>query len=451
MTRSSAASQPAPDALQPAEGGLEDVVDGFAPFERQAVSGDPLAWPGYAASLERARQRTGMQQAVVGGRASVGARACVVVRFEFGFVGGSMGEAEGRRIVDAVAVAVRDRLPLVSVVRSGGARMQEGMRSLIQMPRVARALVQLGAAGLPHVCIARHPTTGGVWASLGAAADVIFAERGAAVAFAGSRVRGEGGESGPLFTAEGKFEHGFVDAVLEPAALRGALALALELLSPETRGVARMPPLPQALAGTPPDRGWRQVVRSRAEDRPSADEYLAGYFSSTLEIRGDRVGGVDSGVRCGFGRVDSRTIAYIAQRGGVTRAAGYRTARRLVELAEKLDLPVLTLIDSPGADGSATGEREGIGTAIAQLYQSIAAAEVPILSVTVGRGGSGGTLALAAPDNLWITADGYFSVIEPESAAAILKRPPPDVPAVADQLCVGPDELLDLGVVRGVL
>lgn len=438
-------------ATAPGVPALAGLVDTFQAFPDQPVSGDPLGWPGYPDTLERARRRTGSEQAVTGGRASVGARGCIVVLFDFGFIGGSMGEAEGRRIVAAIAQATRERLALVSIVRSGGARMQEGMRSLIQMPRVARALAELGAAGVPHVCIARHPTTGGVWASLGAAADLIFAEAGAAVAFAGSRVRGTERDADARFLAEGKLEHGFVDAVLAPDQMRDRLALALELLSPQTRGAPRMPPLPAAISGDPPGEGWSQVLRARDDGRPGAEAYLRRCFSATLDIRGDRVGGVDPGVRCGFGRCHERTIAYVAQLGGVTRAAGYRTAQRLVELASKLGLPVLTLIDSPGADGSAAGEAAGVGTAIARLYQAIAAAEVPVLSVTIGQGGSGGTLSLAAADNLWITADGYFSVIAPESAAAILKRPPEDVPVVADQLRVGPSELLDLGIVLGVL
>jgi acyl-CoA carboxylase subunit beta len=427
------------------------LVDSFEPLAVQAGDEDPLNWPGYPLMLARARRRTGEAQSVTCGRALIAERPCVVVAFNFAFMGGSMGEAEGRRISDAIALAASERLPLISLLSSGGARMQEGMRALIQMQRVARGLVQLGAAGVPHVCVVRHPTTGGVWASLGAGADIIFAEPGAAVAFAGSRVRGLAREDDARFTTEGKWELGFVDALHLPERMREQLALALELLSPDTRGLPAVPPLPAARPAEPPLSGWEQVRRTRGAGRPSADEYLAHYFAELLEIRGDRVGGVDPGIRCGFGRRDGRTIAFVSQSGGVTRAAGYRTAQRLVKLAVKFDLPVLTLIDSPGADGTAEGEAAGVGTAIAGLLQTIAAATVPVRSVAVGEGGSGGSLSLASPDDLWITPDGYFSVIIPESAAAILKRSPEDVPAVADQLRLAPQDLRDLGVVRGIL
>jgi acyl-CoA carboxylase subunit beta len=429
----------------------DDLIDAFEPLAGQALTQDPLGWPGYPATLERARERTGEAQAVTVGRAVIGGNSCVLVAFNFAFMGGSMGEAEGRRITQAIAEAAETRLPLVSVLSSGGARMQEGMRSLIQMQRVARALVKLGAAQVPHVCVVRHPTTGGVWASLGACADIILGEPGAAVAFAGSRVRGDDQGDDVAFTAEAKWEHGFIDAVLGPERLGEQLALALALLAPATRGLPQLPPLPAVRGHTSALSGWEQVQRTRDPARPRADDYLDDYFTQVFEIRGDRVGGVDPSVRCGFGRREDRTIAFVSQSGAVTRAAGYRTAGRLVELAGKLDLPVLTLIDSPGADGTAAGEAAGVGTAIAGLLQTIAAATVPILSVTIGEGGSGGTLSLAAPDNLWITPDGYFSVITPESATAILKRPPEDVPTVARQLRLAPQDLQDLGIVRGVL
>jgi acetyl-CoA carboxylase beta subunit len=430
---------------------IDDLVDAFVPFAGQALSEDPLGWPGYPATLARARERTGDEQSVTAGRAVIDGGTCIIVAFDFAFMGGSMGEAEGRRITEAIAAAASERLPLVSVLSSGGARMQEGMRSLIQMQRVAGALVTLGGARVPHVCVVRHPTTGGVWASLGAAADIILGDAGAAVAFAGSRVRGDDRGDDAVFTAEGKWELGFIDGVHGPERLREQLALALELLSPSTRGIPQPPPLPASRGQTTALSGWAQVQRARDPASPTADDYLEDYFTRVLEIRGDRVGGVDPSIRCGFGRRDGRTIAFVSQSGVVTRAAGYRTAQRLVELATKLDLPVLTLIDSPGADGTAAGEAAGVGSAIAGLLQTIAAATVPILSVTVGEGGSGGTLALASPDRLWITAYGYFSVITPESAAAILKRSPDDVPALADQLRLAPDDLRELGVVRGVL
>ncbi len=163
-------------------------------------------------------------------------------------------------------------------------------------------------------------------------------------------------------------------------------------------------------------------------------------------------GGADTdGMLCGFGERDGRTVAYAAQTGAATRPAGYRTAARLIRLADRLDIPVLTLVDTPGAANDAEAERQGAGAAIAEVFGAVAAARVPITTLVIGEGGSGGALALSAPDNTWATPDSYFSVIAPELAAAILKRPPQEVEATAEQLRIRPQDLVELGVIRGIV
>ena len=168
-----------------------------------------------------------------------------------------------------------------------------------------------------------------------------------------------------------------------------------------------------------------------------------------MTISGDRAGGHDPGMLCGFGRRDGRTIAYAAQTGTANTAAGYRTAARLIELAERLRLPVLTLIDTPGAANDAAAERGAIGSAIGELFQRVASSSVPITSLVIGEGGSGGALALAS-ERPWIAPDGYFAVIAPESAASILERDESRAPELAERLRLRPPDLLKLGIVRGI-
>ncbi|MFD9036280.1 carboxyl transferase domain-containing protein, partial [Streptomyces sp. NPDC059567] len=197
--------------------------------------------------------------------------------------------------------------------------------------------------------------------------------------------------------------------------------------------------------------GWEAVVRARSAERPRAGAYLDAYFTARAAIRGDRAGGVDPGVECGFGLHEGRTVAYAAQDGTATRPAGFRTVARLIRLADRLGIPVLTLIDTPGAANDAEAERAGAGPAIADAFTAVAEARVPVTSLLVGEGGSGGALALAAPGNTWATPDSYFSVIAPELASAILKREPDQAPVTADQLRLRPQDLVELGVVRGVV
>ena len=188
-----------------------------------------------------------------------------------------------------------------------------------------------------------------------------------------------------------------------------------------------------------------------APRRARADRWLAGYFGQTFEIRGDRCGGVDTGLRCGFGSHHGTTIAYIAQTGERTTPAGFRTATRLIGLATRFALPVLTLIDTPGAAAAPGDEAAGLGSAIAELFVAVASSQVPITSVVIGEGVSGGALALASPGDLWIARDGYLAVTAPELAASILKLGVRDIPHVAARLRLTPAELMSQGIVRGII
>ncbi|MEU5344513.1 carboxyl transferase domain-containing protein [Streptomyces sp. NPDC020766] len=413
----------------------------------------PLSWQGYDASRARAAARTGEEESVVCGTATVGGTATVLISFEFGFLGGSLGERTGDRLEAAHAYAREHRLPVVSLVATGGSRMQEGMRALVQLQRVARQSTLTRAAGLPQIAVLRDPTTGGGWATLGAGADVVLALPGAQVGFAGSRVRPP--EADPAaYTAEAQLAAGAVDAVVPPAELPGLLGLWLHLLSHPS---AEPVPPPPALADTDlPTTGWEAVDNARSPQRPRATAYLDACLARRAAISGDRCGGTDDGMLCGFGvlkdgKDGGRTVAYAAQTGTATRPAGYRTAARLIRLADRLRIPVVTLVDTPGAANDAEAERQGAGAAIADVFGAVAAARTPVTTLLIGEGGSGGALALAAPDNTWATPDSYFSVIAPELAAAILKRPPEEVRATADQLRIRPQDLVDLGVVRGIV
>ncbi|MET7735891.1 carboxyl transferase domain-containing protein [Streptomyces sp. NPDC005402] len=453
--------------------------------ERQSKPDGPLAWQGYDASCARARERTGEQESVICGTARVEGTRAVLIAFEFGFLGGSLGERTGDRLEAAYTYAREHRLPVVPLVATGGSRMQEGMLALTQLQRVARQSALTRAAGLPQIAVLRDPTTGGGWATMGASADVILALPGAQVGFAGSRVRPPDADPS-AYTAEAQVAAGAADAVVRPEELRETLGRWLRLLARPSGGSgdgatdgrtvaaaaaserpapggtgasdasgAALPappvepaPVPAPLGSTDlPVTGWDAVRRARSPERPRAEAYLDAYFTHRAAVSGDRCGGTDPGMLCGFGEHGGRTIAYAAQTGTATRPAGYRTATRLIRLADRLGIPVLTLVDTPGAANDAEAERQGAGAAIADLFSTVASARTPITTLLIGEGGSGGALALAAPGATYATPDSYFSVIAPEPAAAILKRAPEEVEATADQLRVRPQDLVELGVV----
>ncbi|MGV9889446.1 carboxyl transferase domain-containing protein [Streptomyces sp. NPDC003395] len=432
-----------------ARAALALVTDDFtelAPPARRWRPDGPLGWQGYDAQHARAAERTGEEESVVCGTGSVEGTRAVLISFEFGFLGGSLGERTGDRLEAAYAHARAHRLPVVPLVATGGSRMQEGMLALTQLQRVARQSELTRQAGLAQIAVLRDPTTGGGWATLGAGADVVLALPGAQVGFAGSRVRPPDADPA-AYTAEAQVAAGSADAVVEPGELRAVLGCWLRLLTRPSKAPA---PVPAALGARElPASGWDAVRRARDPRRPRARAYLDAYFTHRVEISGDRCGGADpDGVLCGFGEHEGRTVAYAAQTGTATRPAGYRTAARLIRLADRLGVPVLTLVDTPGAANDAEAERQGAGPAIAEVFAAVAAARTPVTTLVIGEGGSGGALALAAPGNTWATPDSYFSVIAPELAAAILKRPPGEVEATAGQLRITPQELAELGVIR---
>jgi len=464
---------------------------------RQSKPDGPLAWQGYDASRARAAERTGEEESVVCGTARVEGTPAVLIAFEFGYLGGSLGERTGDRLEAAYTHAREHRLPVVPLVATGGSRMQESMLALTQLQRVARQSALTREAGLPQIAVLRDPTTGGGWATLGAGADVILALPAAQVGFAGSRVRPPDADPA-AYTAEAQVAAGAADAVVRPEELRGTLGVWLRLLTRPSEGAApgtaagpqdgatpgpeagspgaiapaprsrtapasasapgeatlapptvEPAPVPAPLGTTTlPATGWDAVQRARSPQRPRAESYLSAYFTDRVTVSGDRCGGTDAGMLCGFGEHGGRTVAYAAQTGTATRPAGYRTATRLIRLADRLGIPVLTLVDTPGAANDADAERQGASAAIAELFGTVASARVPITTLLIGEGGSGGALALAAPGATYATPDSYFSVIAPELAAAILKRPPEEIEPTADQLRIRPQDLVELGVVR---
>ncbi|WP_217252151.1 carboxyl transferase domain-containing protein [Streptomyces sp. AC602_WCS936] len=426
------------------------LTDDFAelprPPARPEPSDGPLGWDGYDASRARAAERTGEEESVVCGTGHVEGVRAVLLAFEFGFLGGSLGRRTGDRLEAAYAYAREHRLPVVPLVATGGSRMQEGMLALTQLQRVARQSALTREAGLPQIAVLRDPATGGGWATLGAGADVVLALPGAQVGFAGSRVRPPDADPA-AYTAEAQVAAGSADAVVPTGELRATLGRWLRLLTAPSTEPA---PVPEPLGARDlPVSGWDAVRRARSPERPRAGAYLDAYFTHRVALSGDRCGGTDpDGMLCGFGEHAGRTVAYAAQTGTATRPAGYRTAARLLRLADRLGVPVLTLVDTPGAAADAEAERQGAGPAIADLFAALASVATPVTTLLIGEGGSGGALALAAPGRTWATPDSYFSVIAPELAAAILKRGPEEAEATAGQLRLCPVDLAELGVIR---
>lgn len=419
----------------------------FEPREDGLGSRDPLDYPGYRDALSSAAERAKADESVVAGMATIGGHRVELASFQFDFLGGSMGEVAGERLARAMEMAAKRRVPFVLRTATGGARVQEGMRSLIQMPKVVSARMELADAHEAFVAVLGHPTTGGVLASLGSLADVTLAESDATIGFAGPRVA-ESFTGSPLppgsHTATSASESGLVDAVVDRASMRAAVADILGCLEPASSGSAAADH-PEA-AETDID-AWDAVQRARAPERLSGRLLIDALGDRFTELRGDRAGTDDPAVVTGLARIEGRPVLAVAlDPAHAPNAAGFRKALRCVDVARRLDLPIVTFVDTRGADPSATSEAAGVAGAIARLFEGMLAVPVPVLAVVTGEGGSGGALAFATADRVVAFEDSIFSVIGPEGAAQILWRDASRAPEAARALKLTAGDLHRLGI-----
>ena len=438
---------------------------------------DPLQFTDlrpYRDRLRDAQQRSGESEAVVAGTAELDGHRIVLVVMDFTFLGGSMGVEVGRRVARAAGSALEAGVPLITVCASGGARMQEGVLSLVQMTRTSQAFGCLQEAGLLSVCVLTDPTYGGVSASFAALGSVVVAERGAHVGFAGPRVV-EQTIRQPLppgfQTAEFLLAHGMVDRVEHRADLRPLLARLIRLHTAPSAdsadGTQVRKHRPAMSGGHPEDQPdadpWLVVQRARDVDRPTTRDYVRAVFDDFVEIHGDRVFADDPALVAGVASLGGRSVVVLGQQKGHTvknlvetnfgmaHPEGYRKALRMLGHAERFGMPVVTFVDTPGAYPGIEAEERGQFVAIAEMILRISRLRTPVVSVITGEGGSGGALALCAADRLLMLEHSFLSVISPEGCAAILWREAAEAPRAARALRLGPQTLRTLGIAHRIV
>ncbi|MGH3866939.1 MAG: acetyl-CoA carboxylase, carboxyltransferase subunit beta [Pseudonocardiaceae bacterium] len=439
---------------------------------------DPLGFIDQLPYLERlraARARTGLDEAVVATVGTIGGHQVVLAVMDFRFMGGSIGVAAGERVTQAAEKALSDRIPLLLVTASGGIRMQEGPLALMQMPKTCQALAQLDEQGVLTVSILTDPTYGGVTASFATLADVILAEPGARIGFAGRRVIEQTVcQQLPedCQTAESLLQHGLLDCVVTRPQLRDTLLRLLTVqgpppepypaLDPDT-GTSTEPADTPSAHPSPARDAWEAVTLARAAGRPTTLDYISHLLEGFQELHGDRTCGDCPAIVGGVGRLDGLALIVIGHQKGHTTGElierhfamsspqGHRKAARLMRLAAKWRIPVLTLIDTPGADPSEDADNHGQAVTIAENQRLMASLPVPIVAVVTGEGGSGGAVALGVADKVFACANAVYSVISPEGCAAILWGTPTAAPQAAAALGLTADRLVNLGVIDAVI
>ena len=449
---------------------IEMITDegSFEEWDSDLQGGNPLEYKGYEEKLKKLQEKTGLSEAVVTGKAKIDGREAVIGVCDGRFLMASMGEAVGEKIARAVERATKERLPVILFACSGGARMQEGIVSLMQMAKTSAALKRHSDAGLLYISVLTDPTTGGVTASFAMLGDVILAEPKALIGFAGPRVIEQTiGQKLPdgFQRAEFLLEHGFLDAIVERPQMKETLSKILALHEVgEGTGFNRKKCDVELTSGSKMNMtAWQRVELSRRKDRPVGSDYIDALFTDFVEFHGDRYFADDKAIIGGVARFHGTPVTVIAQAKGrntkeniernfgMPQPEGYRKALRLMKQAEKFSRPVICLVDTPGAFCGLEAEERGQGRAIAENLSEMSGLKVSVLSIVIGEGGSGGALALAVANEVWMMENATYSILSPEGFASILWKDGKRAKEAAGIMKITAKDLKELGVIEWIV
>lgn len=461
---------------------IQMVIDEgtFEEWDHDLTGGNPVNYKGYPEKVQALQEKTGLKEAVVTGRGKINGRETVIAVCDGRFLMASMGWAVGEKITRAVERATEEKLPVIIFACSGGARMQEGITSLMQMAKTSAALERHSKAGLLYVSVLTEPTTGGVTASFAMLGDIILAEPGALIGFAGPRVIEQTiRQKLPKGFQRAEFlvEHGFVDDIVRREDLKETLGKILEMHEGQSTDSTSeneiasyinkdefSPKSDVAHADINPYlTAWERVQLSRKTDRPSGSDYIEALFTDFMEFHGDRNYGDDRAVIGGIAKFHGRPVTVIVQEKGTNTKEniahnfgmpmpeGYRKALRLMKQAEKFHRPVICFVDTPGAFCGIEAEERGQGEAIARNLRELAGLKTPVLSIVTGEGGSGGALALAAGDQVWMLENSVYSILSPEGFASILWKDSTKAKEAAAVMKLTASDLYQKGIIEQVI
>ena len=450
-------------------------VGTFEEWNKEMPFSNPLDFPNYEKKVEAAREKTNLNEAIVIGKAKIDGNPAVVGVCDARFIMSSMGHVVGEKITEAVERATKEKLPVILFACSGGARMQEGIVSLMQMAKTSAALKRHHEAGQLFISVLTDPTTGGVTASFAMLGDIIIAEPGALIGFAGPRVIEQTiGQKLPegFQRAEFLLDHGFVDMILPRQDQKHVIGRILYMhrkhdMDVEENGVKTDIPVntlaaPQSQENTEKS-AWDTVLLSRKADRPTALDYINAVFDEFMEFHGDRCFKDDGAIIGGIAMFHGMPVTVIGQQKGkntkdnirrnfgMPSPDGYRKALRLMKQAEKFHRPVICFVDTPGAFCGIEAEERGQGEAIARNLWELAGLKTPVLSIVTGEGGSGGALALAAGDQVWMLENSIYSILSPEGFASILWKDSTKAKEAAAVMKLTASDLYEKGIIEQVI
>ena len=449
----------------------------FIPWFEDMPISNPLSYEGYEEKLAETREKTGAKEAVTVGQCKIYGEDAVVGVCEARFMMGSMGHVVGEKITRAIEKATELKLPVFIFCCSGGARMQEGIISLMQMAKTSAAIKKHGEAGLLYTTILTDPTTGGVTASFAMLGDVIMAEPGALIGFAGPRVIKQtiGQELPEGFqTAEFCLEHGFIDGIVLRENLKKTLYFLIKTHQCREGSYADFKKnfdehfqlneiMKERSWLSFPKTAWEKVKAVRQVERPAATDYMKYIFDHFVAAHGDRYFRDDAAVVGGVAFLDGQPVTVIAdikgkdvkeckeRNFGMPMPEGYRKALRLMKQAEKFNRPIISFVNTPGAFCGIEAEERGQGEAIARNLLEMSALKVPVLCILIGEGGSGGALATAVGNEVWMMENATYSILSPEGFASILWKDGSKAKEASEVMNITAQDLKRLGVIEQII
>lgn len=456
---------------------IEMVIDEgtFEEWNKEMEFSNPLNFPGYEAKVNAAREKTKLKEAIVTGKGLINGQPAAVGVCDARFLMSSMGHVVGEKITRLVERATEEKLPVIIFACSGGARMQEGTVSLMQMAKTSAALKRHHDKGQLFISVLTDPTTGGVTASFAMLGDIILAEPNALIGFAGPRVIQQTiGQKLPegFQRAEFLLEHGFVDKIVARDEQKETLG---QILKMHTMGIEMEvsqfsgESLISAVDNCRENKdysgktAWDTVQLSRKSDRPVALDYIDQIFDDFMEFHGDRYFGDDGAIVGGIATFQGMPVTVIGQQKGKTTKEnlkrnfgmpspeGYRKALRLMKQADTFGRPIICFVDTPGAFCGIEAEERGQGEAIARNLFEMADLKVPVLSVVIGEGGSGGALAMAVANEVWMLENAIYSILSPEGFASILWKDSKKADTAAEVMKITAKDLLERKLIERIV
>ena len=404
-------------------------------------------YPDYAKRAQKDTERTGLNDSVLTGYASIGGNRCILIILDFSFMGGNLGLISGEKISLAIDLAVSKKLPIVSIISSSGTRLEEGMISIMQMAKITLSMANAKKSNIPSISLLTNPCTGQAYATLATFSDIIMSEPGASVGLSPLKdlKHSSGSVKFESRTSDSLVSRGLIDSIVNRNHQKEEISRIIDLLNNRHKLVYENKNEKVnefALSDTPIDK--REYI-SQHPSRPSASLFLNKVFEHFFELKGDRLLENSERIVTGLAQLGGQTVMLVAQeyikdpgssigKHGLS-STDFRKCTRAISLASRFNIPIITFIDTKGHDLSYEEEIKGIGVSLGGTLLSMAELNSPSMSVLIGVGGSEAALSLDISDRRLMLEN------------AILKIPDNNTEINKQNIVLGSKECKELDIV----